>query len=250
MTEYDYSPAAYDRYMNTQNRVSNWVSQTKAHERQYSNPFVPSTVDSDVTPPHASGPQRSRSRSSGSGAIRTRDINAGPQRSKTIDSRRRDESPPPRSGRGRSFDDIDAPSSRSPHHQPRSRSYHSHSHHTRSRSYGSAHPPMPVPSPSPIRAHTVPADVVYKTVDSVRPVYLPAPRSGQTYVIVPPGRRVEMISSKGNVVYPHPSPHHAHHGGKEPLLKRLLGSITWNGSGGGGGGRERERERARRRTSY
>ena len=43
--------------MNNQNPVSNWVSPTKAHEHQYLNPPVPSTVNGDVTPPRASGPQ-------------------------------------------------------------------------------------------------------------------------------------------------------------------------------------------------
>ncbi|KAF9241804.1 hypothetical protein BU15DRAFT_73149 [Melanogaster broomeanus] len=40
MTEYDYSPAAYERYMAQQTRVSNWISDTYKQSRSYSNPFV------------------------------------------------------------------------------------------------------------------------------------------------------------------------------------------------------------------
>lgn len=42
MTEYDYSPAAYERYINNQARVSNWVSSQTDHTQSYGNPFVPS----------------------------------------------------------------------------------------------------------------------------------------------------------------------------------------------------------------
>jgi hypothetical protein len=60
-----------------------------------------------------------------------------------------------------------------------------------------------------------------------------------------------MVSGKGNVVYPNPNPHYGgssprsptRGGGKEPLLKRLLGSITFSNNG-------ERRERGRRRSSY
>jgi hypothetical protein len=257
MTEYDYSPAAYDRYINTQNRVSNWVSQTKAHERRYANPFVPSAINGgpEIAPSHSrehsprphAQQQPERSRSSGSeGTIRARDMNT-PKRSKTLDSRDSrgfglEESS--RDGRSSSQDP-----SRS--RRPRSRS----SHHSHSQSYSAyPHPPPlpPMPAPSPLRSNSVPPrDIVY--VRGQEPIHLPAPRPGQTYVIVPPGRRVEMISTKGN--YPH-SPRGSYGGGggyegeygKAPLLKRLLGSIT---GGGNQHGRSRSAEmRGRRRDSY
>ncbi|KAH0828090.1 hypothetical protein J3R83DRAFT_3749 [Lanmaoa asiatica] len=40
MTEYDYSPAAYERYVAQQARVSNWVDDTLQQAHAYSNPFV------------------------------------------------------------------------------------------------------------------------------------------------------------------------------------------------------------------
>lgn len=83
-------------------------------------------------------------------------------------------------------------------------------------------------------------------------------------MIIPPGddrsrtRRVELVSSKGNVPYPNSPPRKGsgEHFAKEPLLKRLLGSITWNGGGGGVHRRDSGRDsagsqkRARRRSTY
>jgi hypothetical protein len=41
MTEYDYSPEAHQRYMETQSRISNWTRQTSQHASEYENPFKP-----------------------------------------------------------------------------------------------------------------------------------------------------------------------------------------------------------------
>lgn len=49
MTEYDYSPAAYERYLAQQARVSNWVSDTVQQSHAYSNPFVLSPTLRDRT---------------------------------------------------------------------------------------------------------------------------------------------------------------------------------------------------------
>jgi hypothetical protein len=35
MTEYDYSPEAYDCYLATQNRIANWVDKTEQHRAEY-----------------------------------------------------------------------------------------------------------------------------------------------------------------------------------------------------------------------
>jgi len=35
MTEYDYSPEAYERYMATQNRITNWVDNTEQHRAEF-----------------------------------------------------------------------------------------------------------------------------------------------------------------------------------------------------------------------
>lgn len=40
MTEYDYSPAAYERYLAQQTRVSNWVHDTVKQSHSYADPFV------------------------------------------------------------------------------------------------------------------------------------------------------------------------------------------------------------------
>lgn len=270
MTEYDYSPDAYNRYLHTQNRVSNWVSQTKAHERQYANPFVPSAANGPPPPPSpppprpAVQPQRSKSfGSSGTAIIRPRDMNANgssPQRSKTLDSREsRETESPSRHSRSRSFSHTH--DSRS---KPRSRSHHSHHSHSHSHSQSHSHPrshgpPPPMPMPMhmnpPIRSNSTPP--VYKAYDirtGEGPVHLPAPRPGETYVIIPPGRRVEMISSKGSVIYPNnphsPRPHGGVYGAKEPLLKRLLGSITWSNHPNGSHEGSSSERKARRRKSY
>ncbi|KAG1739801.1 hypothetical protein EDD22DRAFT_851883 [Suillus occidentalis] len=47
MTEYDYSPAAWEHYVAQQARVSNWVSQTTAQAHSYSNPFTMSPTMRD-----------------------------------------------------------------------------------------------------------------------------------------------------------------------------------------------------------
>lgn len=47
MTEYDYSPAAYERYMAQQSRVSNWVRETNKHA--WTNPYMLSPTPRDRT---------------------------------------------------------------------------------------------------------------------------------------------------------------------------------------------------------
>jgi hypothetical protein len=48
MTEYDYSPEGYQRYMETQNRIARWIDNTEAHHRAFRVPFGPrSDVDED-----------------------------------------------------------------------------------------------------------------------------------------------------------------------------------------------------------
>ncbi|KAG1889948.1 hypothetical protein F4604DRAFT_640516 [Suillus subluteus] len=47
MTEYDYSPEAWEHHVAQQARVSNWVSQTTAQAHCYSNPFVMSPTMRD-----------------------------------------------------------------------------------------------------------------------------------------------------------------------------------------------------------
>ncbi|KAG7087432.1 hypothetical protein E1B28_013398 [Marasmius oreades] len=39
MTEYDYSPEGYERYLETQRRISRWVDTAEAHRNQFKSPF-------------------------------------------------------------------------------------------------------------------------------------------------------------------------------------------------------------------
>ena len=41
MTEYDFSPAAYERFIKTQERVSNWVNESSGQSEHFVNPFKP-----------------------------------------------------------------------------------------------------------------------------------------------------------------------------------------------------------------
>ena len=41
MTEYDYSPEAYERYLNTQRRIADWVDQTEDCRPQFANALAP-----------------------------------------------------------------------------------------------------------------------------------------------------------------------------------------------------------------
>lgn len=43
MTEYDFSPEAYDRFMHTQQRIANWVDHTEEHRPQFGSTITPST---------------------------------------------------------------------------------------------------------------------------------------------------------------------------------------------------------------
>ncbi|KAF9064503.1 hypothetical protein BDP27DRAFT_1425792 [Rhodocollybia butyracea] len=63
MTEYDYSPEGYQRYLDTQRRISNWVDNTNAHANEFGSPFggradVASGDRSRSTPRANSGPGR------------------------------------------------------------------------------------------------------------------------------------------------------------------------------------------------
>jgi hypothetical protein len=41
MTEYDYSPEAYDRYLRTQHRIAQWVDNTEAHRPEFDASLLP-----------------------------------------------------------------------------------------------------------------------------------------------------------------------------------------------------------------
>ena len=266
MTEYDYSPAAYEKYLRTQTRVSNWVSQTKAHERQYSNPFVASVMGSPAAfsaqslPPHKPEPKRSKSSGSASTApgpvtkVRaSRDSSSGPQRSKTLDSKQTRSSHPntERPSRSRSF----SASKEDVYVKPRSRSHHSHSRSQPQAVYTTQaqyyHPPLP----APVRSYTAPHQQFVSGTG--QPIYLPQGQPGQTFVIIPPGadRRVEYqyvnTQMKGGATGSYPNspprtpgaPPRGHTSPKEPFLKRLWGGLTRSGGSHSRSGDSRGRSR-------
>ncbi|KAF7976640.1 hypothetical protein HWV62_5957 [Athelia sp. TMB] len=259
MTEYDYSPAAYEKYLRTQTRVSNWVSQTKAHERQYANPFVASVIGSPAAFSAHLPPEPKRSKSSGSTStaptprhVRPSREGGGPQRSKTLDSKQTRSSHPTteRPSRSRSF----SASKEDVYIKPRSRSHHSHSRsqpqavYTTQAQYHYPHPPVP----APVRSYTAPHQQFVS--GNGQPIYLPQAHPGQTFVIIPPGadRRVEyQYVSAGTGAHPTSPPRTPggqprHAGAKEPFLKRLWGGLTRSGghsrSGSGDSRRSRRNE--------
>jgi hypothetical protein len=174
MTEYDFSPEAYERHIATQNRISNWIDSVSQHTMQ-----TPNTSSR-----HSSEHQQNRSRP--------------PYHHQHSHSQSQSRS-----------NSLSRSQSRGNYHyhqepsRPRSHSY-SNSRpqpariysapqplYSRTYSYamGLPPPPAPVPVPQPIsylhpaprRSRTLPPqsqNVFYRTYD--------APRGGPTYVIVPP----------------------------------------------------------------
>ncbi len=164
MTEYDYSTEGYERYIATQNRVSNWVSDQVSRTPQHQAPFVARSVSQP--------PLQTRHSSSS-----TRDRHHSPSSSRSSSR------PPPRRMH---TTDVYHQSSRSGHAIPPQ--YPPQYYQTTSPlSYA---PPVPLP-----QGH----NAMYKTYEydhNTREIVLPPPRRGETYVIIPPnGRRVEVVVS-------------------------------------------------------
>ena len=230
MTEYDYSPAAYEKYINTQVRVSNWVSTQSDHTQNYSNPFIPSAHISTKPLPEEHGPRRvakspPRSRSSTTSArsstttppqtarqphVRshtTRDVRQErhtPTRSKTMPAQPQAMVYPvapgqtfvlPTSSRDKRDDRDKYRSSShrsrsSPNKSPSKSSHHS-SRHDRSHHHRSS---------STSRAYTTDRDASGRRVIHLEPdsrnkvVHLPPPQLGEQYVIIsPPGGKLELV---------------------------------------------------------
>lgn len=85
MTEYDYSPDAYERYLATQKRIARWAEDTSRHHP--SNPFVTSPSEDhsthSYTPQSSRSPERSHSKSSHRSASDTAHQRPHPSRSYT-----------------------------------------------------------------------------------------------------------------------------------------------------------------------
>ena len=166
MTEYDYSPEGYERYLETQSRVSNWVADQSAriqHPKSYTRSISTPPSDYSQYPSHRH-PEHSRHRSSSS----SRDRRSEAHRSSTTAVE-----PTPRA--------IYPP-----------------------QVHVAAHPlyyskPAPVTYVAPTTAVPQNYNTSYRTYQydgNSREIVIPRPRPGETYVIIPPsGRRVEVVVS-------------------------------------------------------
>lgn len=204
MTEYDYSPAAYERYIANQTRVSKWVDGQAAHASQYSSPFVPpssssssSSRDSPLHDNERYSRHRDHDRERPSSSSRHSDSSSSrPQQV------RRSSTNPPQIYKP-STHDHSSSHSRSRSNSHAHSSSHSHSHHS------SRNREVVIPL-SPTRSHAYEAypyhhssstsQQTYKTytIDpaNTREIVLPPPKRGETYVIIPPaGQRIEVVVS-------------------------------------------------------
>ena len=228
MTEYDYSPAAYEKYINTQVRVSNWVSSQSDHTQSYGNPFMPPAYVSSKPHPEEQGSRRpvkspARSRSSTTSAPSSTTTAPKPTRQPhvrshtTRDSRPEQRHTPTRSMTmpphpqamlypvpGQTFVVPTPPRERrderdkhrsSSHRSSSNKSPSKNSHH--SSRYDRSHHHR---SSSTSRAYTTDRDASGRRVIHLEPdsrnkiVHLPPPQLGEQYVIIPPpGGKVELV---------------------------------------------------------
>lgn len=228
MTEYDYSPAAYEKYINTQLRVSNWVSSQSDHTRSYGNPFMPSSYLSTKPLPGEQSSRKqakspSRSRSSTTSAPSSTNTAPKPTRQPhvrshtTRDVRPEQRHTPTRSmtmpahpqamvypvAAGQTFVLPASPRDRYDKHDKHHTSYRSSS--NKSPSKSSHHPSRHDRSnhhrsSSTGRAYTTDRDasgrrIIHLEADSRnKVVHLPPPQLGEQYVIIPPpGGKVELV---------------------------------------------------------
>lgn len=259
MTEYDYSPEAYERFMATQNRIAKWVDTTQQHQPR--NPFTPSTP----APPtfHQPLPRHIRSSS------RHRDDNRSHH---SRDSRHRDRDrdlSPSASGSGRHGPPRprtappreDIYGQQYPQHSKHSNSQYSLAsraqtpRHTRSRS--SSQHTSSTARPPPLRSQTYMAPPPLPTRHPVRsntsPIVAYPGRSplvvdtGTSYVVVPPkGKHIEVVSPQTSY-YSGPKPFAVYHSPlptkPQPLIKRLFSGFT-------GGSKNSGSSRRSRRSSF
>ncbi|KAF9652792.1 hypothetical protein BDM02DRAFT_2598997 [Thelephora ganbajun] len=289
MTEYDYSPAAHEKYINTQLRVSNWVSSQSDHTRSYGNPFMPSTYLPTKPLPEEQSSRRpakspTRSRSSTTSApsstttptkstrqphVRshtTRDIRPEqrhtPTRSATMPTHQPAIVYPvvpgqtlvlPTSSRDR-HDKHDKYRSSSHRSSPNksSKSSHYSSRYDRSHHHRSS---------STSRAYTTDRDASGRRVIHLEPisqnkvVHLPPPQLGEQYVIIPPpGGKVELVNPQNHKVEYRQDPlrEKPRHQEKQEttFLKRIFGGFGFT-SGNRNDSRSKLRPSThRRRSSY
>jgi hypothetical protein len=238
MTEYDYSPAAYEKYISTQHRVSDWVSSQSDHTQSYGNPFMPSSYISTKPLPKeqssrkpVKSPPRSRSSTTSapsSTTTPTKPARQPPVRSHTTkDVRPEQRHTPIRSmtmpanqatmvypvtagqmlvlpTSHKKHDRHDKHDRRrsSPHRSSSNKSPSKSSHH--SSRYDRSHHPR---SSSTSRAYTTDRDASGRKIIHLEPgshnrvLHLPPPQLGEQYVIIPaPGEKLELVNPQNHQV--------------------------------------------------
>lgn len=180
MTEYDYSPEAYEKYIANQTRVSNWVTDQSGRFKQYSNPFVgrSTSVPHSYSSHHSSrhGGRSSQPSSSSTSPVRERAYRPEPHRSFTA----------PVEGAYRSTSHGSrSQSSTSPTYRTQASSPTSHSTHT-AHNYDPYKPKVKYQQ--------------YAYDSSAKQIVLPPPRHGERYIIVPPeGRELVVLVSRATI---------------------------------------------------
>lgn len=197
MTEYDYSPDAYERYLATQQRIARWVDNTNQYPP--SNPFVLSpSIDPRTArdlPPVNSSPSRTNSRTSNSYYSKSRSRSSSDATYNRPDPPFRSQTAPTPVQRS-SVEHSRPPSSRHTSSSSRSRS----TQHSSSRSISSRHTngsTLTRTSTSTYRTVTPNRDSpTYIKASDTEPILVPIDGGRGGYVIVPPrGKRMEVLVS-------------------------------------------------------
>lgn len=270
MTEYDFSPDAYDKHMKKLKMVSDWVLSQSEVTNEYGNPFKPPEATPEPTrESRKSTKSPTRSRSSTASAPSSTTTPIKPVREKhvrshtTRDPRSKERQAPKRS---QTMPNPEKPN-RSEPHPPRGSHRDKHSKrsdhhrkdpirnkdHLRSSSTGTVGSSGDVQGRRTIRLHP-------NLLNDHNLIILPPPQADEQYVIIPPpGRRVERMVyfpichsfstylHDSLVVYQGQSSNRQRaprHENREPtLLKRIFGGFSLTGG-------SRESSSSRRRSSY
>ncbi|KZT70007.1 hypothetical protein DAEQUDRAFT_725993 [Daedalea quercina L-15889] len=273
MTEYDYSPEAYERYHAKMSKIHDWALSVPTHPR-LANPFTaatnapsrPTSVVSSVGPsPSVRGKQYTQLRPLHIPETRNRSPpRSSPHRSSHRHGHTLAAPPPPPVPLG-------IPPSVDYRQYVHTQSQRPRPHPARS-STAPPHPPVPFPSGrAPSRQQharaTYPMDrthqaqVGYASGNTYRLAHepgreyvVPAPPPGQSYVIFPPnGGRVQVVHDP--TAYSKPGSRGTGSSGnsrsptKKPLLKRFLASISPTGASSRGPPRSGQPPRRLRRHS-
>lgn len=265
MTEYDYSPEAFERHMQTQARIARWVDDTQSHKEEFRNPFqyVPPTPQLGDTPLAPLSPQNyTRARSKSLHRPRASRSQTTPQPIYYPMP-----PPPPQSMPLQPIPilaPMPIPTQQQQHVRPHQLS-------TRSQTYALAGsyypqqphatmPPHPIifqPQPHPQqynyninanqhRSNSVPV-IPMNPIPNAQYQYhhLPGSNSPIPVSVNSDGRQMQMQM----VPYQHPHQHQK----QPPLLQRLLSSLTGsnkNQNGRGNGNGKKKRKARRRSVSY